>query len=263
MTAVASLCRGTVVHKRLTPRRHALSYRVFSILIDVDEIAGVAARTRFFSYNRAGLISIHDRDHFAGDGEPIAVAVRRVLATAGYAASGVRIHMLTYPRVLGYVFNPLTVYVCENPDATVGAFVYEVSNTFGERTCYVVPAGAPRDGIHAHSCGKRMDVSPFAGHTGAYGFRVRLDADDVLIGVTLRDATGPVLKTHFRAASEPLTARAIVRALARMPAMTLKVIAAIHFEAARLWLKRVPLHRRRPGPAFAIRGTTTEKADAA
>ena len=174
MTALMScLYQGTVVHKRLTPRPHGFSYRVFSLCLDVDEIDTVARQCRLFSRNRANLLSFHDADHGAGDGQCVGDHVRAALTNGGLAAWGARIQLLCYPRILGFVFNPLSVYFCHDAEGRLGAIVYEVSNTFRERTSYMIPVESGTDGVVQQRCDKEMSVSPFTAHRGHYGFHVR------------------------------------------------------------------------------------------
>lgn len=248
----ATLYVGTVAHKRLRPREHALSYRVFTLLLDVDAIDRVAGRLRLLSHNRFNLVSFHDRDHGPGDDAPIGGHIRDVLRQAGLQDGVCRILLLAYPRVLGYVFNPLSVYFALGADGGLLALVYEVNNTFGERKSYVVPAGPSADGIHAQSCAKELFVSPFASGSGRYSFRVSVPGERLVVGVGFRDASGPLIKTHFTARGMPLTDAALARVLASHPLVTLKVIAAIHYEAAKLWLKGVPLIQGHASPRYSM-----------
>jgi hypothetical protein len=243
---------GEVVHKRLRPRHHSLSYGVFSFLLDVDRIDELAASTRLFSHNHFNLVSFHDRDHGAGDGKPVGTHVREVLASAGIATGGGKVLLLCYPRVLGYVFNPLSVYYAYDAGGALTALVYEVNNTFGERTSYVVPAGTGTDGVYAQACNKVMFVSPFASGRGRYGFRVTAPGDDLLLAVLFRDADGPLIKTHFKGAAVSFTDGRIARLALRFPLMTLKVMAGIHLEALKLWLKGVPLVKGHTSPRYAV-----------
>lgn len=254
----SAIYAGTVVHKRLRPRPHAFAYRVFALALDVDAIDDLAARLRLFSRNRFNATSFHDRDHGRGDGTPIAVQIRAALAAAGLAQAGARVTLVCYPRLAGFVFNPLSVYFCYARDGRLAALVYEVTNTFRERTCYVIPVATdatdagPRDALR-QAGPKCMYVSPFTAADARYAFHIRPPGDDLVIGVALRDGEGALLKTHFRGTRRPLTDGQLLAMLARHPLMTLKVVGAIHFEAARLWLKGVPLVPRQPSPPFAIR----------
>ena len=256
MTAFTScLYSGTVVHKRLAPQRHAFAYKVFSLCLDVDEIDRLDRETRLFSHNRFNLLGFSDRDYAAGDGATVADQARRTLCDAGLGAFGVQISLLTYPRVLGYVFNPLSVYFCRDGGGALGAIIYEVTNTLRERVSYVLPVDAEKR-LHAgpigQACAKQMYVSPFTAMNAAYGFHVIPPADRVVVGVDLRENGRPVLKTHFSGERLPFSDRTIARLALTRPLLTFKVIAAIHAEAARLWMKGVGLADRRPSPAYAV-----------
>lgn len=252
MTAAGRVYTGTVVHKRLRPKPHALRYDVFSLLLDVDGIDDFARRSRIFSRNRVNFVSFYDRDHGPGDGAPIGGHARAVLASRGFDVTGGRILLLAYPRVLGYVFNPISVYYALDRAGVLIAVIYEVNNTFGERKSYVVAAGEAPGGVHAHGCEKELFVSPFAPEAGRYGFRVTFPGERLLVGVTLRDAEGPLIKTHFSATAEPLTDGVLAGRLLRFPLLSLKVIGAIHLEAVKLWLKGVPFVRGHRSPRYSI-----------
>lgn len=246
---------GTVVHQRVRPRRHRLSYSVFSMCLDVDEIDHVARDVGGFSRNRFNWASFHDRDHGAGDGRPVGEHIRGVLAAAGLAQFGERVQILCYPRILGYVFNPLSVYFCSAASEGPGVIVYEVNNTFGERKSYVIPVAGDGGGIVRQSCAKEMYVSPFTNADGRYTFSVRApgdEGDDLLVGIAFRDAQGAVLNARFQGRRAALTTGGLLVALAGHPLMTLKVIAGIHLEAARLWRKGVPLVPRHVSPSYSF-----------
>lgn len=251
MTIASRVYTGTVVHKRLRPKPHALAYEVFSLLLDADAIDDLAATNRLFSRNKFNFLSFYDRDHGAGDGTPVGDHARAVLSASGFTADG-QILLLAYPRVFGYVFNPIAVYYAFRRDGELDALIYEVSNTFGERKSYVVAAGAARQGAHAQSCPKELFVSPFASSHGRYGFRVTLPAEELLVGVNLRDGDGPLIKTHFRGRALPFSDGVFARLMLRYPLLTLKVTGAIHLEAAKLWLKGVPLVRGHRSPRYSI-----------
>lgn len=252
MSAFAScLYEGTIVHKRLTPRQHAFSYRVFTLCLDVDEIDLFDQRLRLFSRNRRNLLGFRDADLGAEGTEPVAVKARRLLDQCGLGACGARIELVCYPRLFGYVFNPLSVYFCRNATGAVGAVIYEVSNTVGERKSYVIPTNGTNAAI-SQECAKEMYVSPFTGASGHYGFHGIAPSDRIVIGVNFREAGQPVLKTHFRGERRPLSDSAIAGVLMRHPLMTLKVMGAIHFEALRLWAKGVPLVTRHTSPPYSF-----------
>jgi hypothetical protein len=248
----AWLAPGEIVHRRLRPREHALAYRVTVLIVDLDRVDVATARLRWFSHNRFNLVSLHDRDHLTGAASGLAAEARAMFADAGFPTDGHRILLVAYPRLLGYVFNPLSVFLLLSPDGAIAAVAYEVNNTFGERKCYVVAAGRAEAGVHAHGCAKELFVSPFTPSDGRYTFRLALDASRVLVAVLLRDHDGALLKTRFSASPQPMTDASLLRLAAGRPFMTLHVIAAIHWHAARLWLKGVRLQRRRRSPKFSI-----------
>lgn len=243
---------GTVVHKRLVPTQHAFSYRVFSLCLDVDEIDRLDRSLRLFSRNRWNLLSFHDRDQGSGDDTPVGVHLRGVLRGAGLEHACARITLLCYPRMLGFVFNPLSVYFCHHQDGRLGAIVYEVSNTFRERKSYLIPVPQDDGGVIVQYCAKEMYVSPFTSPNGRYDFHVLRPGEQVVVGIDFRSAEGPVLKTHFRGKRRHLSDWSIAALVARHPLMTLKVIAGIHVEAMRLWFKGVPLVERHTSPAYSL-----------
>lgn len=253
--ATSFLYVGKVVHQRVRPRRHRLSYSVFSMCLDIDHIDAVASTVRGFSRNRFNWASFHDRDHGAGDGVPVGDHVRGVLAAAGLARFGERVQILCYPRILGYVFNPLSVYFCSAGDEAPGVIVYEVNNTFGERKSYVIPVALGGGPVVRQSCVKEMYVSPFTNAEGRYTFSIRPpgeNVDDVFVGITLHDEHGAVLNARFQGRRTPLTSGGLWAALVAHPLMTLKVVGGIHLEAARLWTKGVPLVPRHVSPRYSL-----------
>lgn len=241
---------GKVVHERLRPKRHRLSYRVFSLLLDLSEIDRISAELRLFSRGRFNLFSFHDRDHGDRSDGAIEAHVRRLLSDGGIDTHDGPIRLLAYPRVLGYVFNPLSVYFCYDPGERLRAVLYEVSNTFGERHSYLLPVDGQAGAVE-QATSKQLHVSPFNGPHGDYRFRIRPPAGDVTVGILYRDASGPLLKAHFHGERRELTDSNLARLTLTHPAMTLKVTAGIHLEALRLWLKRIPIQRRPVAPRFA------------
>lgn len=241
---------GEVVHKRLTPRRHELRYTVFSCLFDVEKLDALAGRLKLFSYNRPNLFSLFDRDHT--DGQSLASHLAEVAQTSGHGSQVSRFMMLCYPRLLGYVFNPLTVYFGLDADDEIRLVIYEVNNTFGERRSYVLPAEPDANGSVNQACRKRMYVSPFNAVEGSYSFHTTTPGAELTVGVALKTDRGPVLKAHFRGTRTPFTDGSLLRALTRTGWMTVKVMAAIHYEALKLWIKGLRPVRRPPAPATSI-----------
>lgn len=252
MTEDGAIYAGHVVHKRLRPKPHALRYRVFTVLVDLESIDALGERLRLFSRNRFNVFSLYDKDHGPGDGSDLVEVARSALKTAHRPYDGRKILLLCYPRVFGYVFNPLSVYYVYAPDGELETLIYEVNNTFGERTSYVLASGdAAPGGLYTQACPKLMYVSPFADGRGDYSFHISQPADAALVAVMLSDANGALIKTHFRGTREQMTDGRLVSLLLRYPLLTLKVVAAIHFEALKLWLKGVPLTDRHSSPRYS------------
>ena len=233
-----ALYLGRVMHARLRPFRHRFAYRVFTCLFDVDALPALGRRMRLFSHNRFNLFSFHDRDHGARDGSALRPWVEARLAEAGIELAGGAIRLLCFPRLLGYVFNPLSIFFCHAPDGRLAAIVYEVKNTFGDQHCYVLAVGAGDDGAPVvQRTDKIFYVSPFIEMDCTYRFR--LNAPDERLAVLIRqtDPKGELLVATLTGTRRPLDDRQLLGAFLRHPLMTLKVIAAIHWEALRLWLK--------------------------
>lgn len=227
---------GKVTHRRLKPVAHALEYNVASFLLDVDTLE--TALPSLLKYNRFGLFSIDDRDH--GD-------LDRHQSIRDFAWSEMRKHadvrrilMLCYPRILGYTFNPLTVFFGLDAEDEVRMQLFEVHNTFGGRHIY--PSGPFAVGEQAFtSTEKVFRVSPFNKIEGHYGLRASLPSEEVTIGVSLTTAEGPILKAYFNGKRYPLSNRVLMRVFLGFPFMTMKVMAAIHWEALKLWAKGLKL----------------------
>lgn len=251
MTAAGALYRGHVLHRRLRPCLHALRYRVLHVLVDIDRIGDLARGLRLFAHNRFGLFAFHDRDYGAGDGTPLRSHVEGLMKAAGMVPDGGVIHLLTMPRMLGYAFNPLSTWFCHGRDGALRTIIYEVSNTFGERHSYVM-AVEPGAREVRHTSPKRFHVSPFLPMDMAYAFRVAPPGERLAIGIAVSDAQGPVLSAIHTARREDMTDSTLLRAAIAFPLVTLKVTAGIHWEALKLWVKRVPLFRKPPPPETAF-----------
>ena len=245
-TAAASLYIGAVMHARLKPMGHRFTYEVMNTLIDLDRLAEADRMSRLFRVNRRGLFSFHERDHGPRDGTPLRAHVERLLRARGVDLAGGRVLLLCYPRLFGYVFNPLSVYYCYDADGALAALIYEVRNTFGDIHSYVLPVGAAdtsEAGIRQVQ-DKTFYVSPFIGMGMRYHFRMLPPGDAVKIRILETDADGPLLAATFSGRRHDLTTRRLLTALLRLPLVTLKIMGAIHFEALRLWLKGARLYPR-------------------
>jgi hypothetical protein len=252
MTCNSSLYVGSVMHRRLKPRVHQFRYRAFWLLIDLDELTSLSGELRWFSHNRANLFSLRDADHGDGGARPLRAQAEAKLREAGVTLAGGTIRLLCMPRMLGYCFNPLSVYFCSHADGTPAALIYQVHNTFGERLSYVIPV---RDGggLRQH-CRKALYVSPFLPMDMRYDFRVHGPDERLAVGIRASTSEGPILNAVMAGERQDLTDRNLLRVFFAIPAITLKVMAAIHWEALRLWLKGVRLQ---PRPVRTQHGAAT------
>jgi hypothetical protein len=235
------LYRGLVMHHRLRPRRHRFVYQVFTLLLDIDRLAELDRGLRLLAVDRPNLFSVRQADHGARDGSPLRPWVERQLGRHGLAPGG-RILLLAMPRQLGYVFNPLSIYYCHDRDGRLQAVVYEVKNTFGEQHAYVLPVAADRR--IRQSCAKQMYVSPFIEADARYHFRLEPPGERLSVVIQEEVGAAPLLVASLTGARRPLTDLELAKAALTLPLMTFKVISAIHYEALKLWLKRIALQPR-------------------
>jgi hypothetical protein len=244
MTQVSALYRGRVMHRRLRPKSHQLNYRVFWLSLDLAEIGDLDRRLRLFSRNRFNLLSFHDADYGDGSGT-LRAQVEAWMTRAGIDLNGGPVRLLTMPRVLGYVFNPISFYYCHFADGRLAAVVYEVTSTFGIRHAYVIPVPEEDQsaGVIRQGAAKALYVSPFMGMEMDYQFRGHTPGDRLDMTIQGLDADGVLITAAMAAERRPLDDRNIASAAAAIPLMTIKVIVAIHWEALKLWLKGVRLTR--------------------
>ncbi len=242
-----ALYMGEVRHARYRPKRHRFSYRVFSALLDVDAIDRGSLGLKLFSINRFNLFSLRHRDHGPKDGSKLRPFIERLLEEAGIAAPD-EILILCYPRMFGFAFNPLTVYYCLSGD-TVSAMVYEVRNTFGDDHIYVVPlAGQSEASMVLHERDKQMHVSPFIGMQARYHFSTARPDETLRLVIRETQDDAPLLIASFVGRRVALNDAQLLRAFITHPLMTVKVLVAIHYEAAKLFMKGVPFIRRPEPP---------------
>lgn len=248
----ALLATGEVRHTRLRPTRHAFEYPTFFVLLPMRALRSAAQP--MIRRNRWGWLSFHDADH--GQGGPDALAwVEALLASEGLTGTDGEIWLQTYPRVLGIVFKPVSFWYCHRRDGSLGAVVVEVNNTFGERHCYLLSGEALCFG-REQQAKKVFHVSPFCAIEGHYRFRFMRTADRIVARVDHDDDQGPLILTSLSGHLAPLTPRSVARASLRMPLLTLGVIVRIHWQALKLWLKRVPFVSKPEAPkSFVTRGS--------
>lgn len=239
----AALYVGEVMHARLKPVGHRFSYRVMSLLIDLDRLDVADRQSWLFGVNRAALYSFHEADHGDRDGSSLRRYVQRQASTHGIDLTGGRVLLLCYPRLFGYTFNPLSVYFCYRASGEPALLIYEVRNTFGDIHAYALPVECgdiSPAGIRQIQ-DKQFYVSPFVEMVMRYHFRVKLPKDDVRLRILETDSEGPLLSATFIGHRRLLTSKELLRSFFSLPLVTLKVMAAIHWEALRLWLKGVRL----------------------
>lgn len=262
--AAAALYVGDVMHARLKPMGHRFSYRVMSLLIDLDRLTEADRQSRLFGVNRAALYSFHEADHGPRDGSSLRDDVQRCAAAQGVDLAGGRVLLLCYPRLLGYTFNPLSVYFCYSACGELALMIYEVRNTFGDIHSYVLPVQPNQrsDAGVRQQHEKLFYVSPFIEMAMRYHFRVSPPDRTVKLRILETDDDGPLLAATFSGRRRALNTVQLLRAFIAFPLVTFKIMAAIHWEALRLWVKGARLVPRRLVPrhdAAAVAGLPVGK----
>ncbi len=253
-TTTSCLYFGRVMHKRLMPFRHRLDYGVFSLFLDLDELPVLSKRLRLFSHNRWNLFSFVDRDFGARDGKALRPWLEDRLAEAGIDLEGGPVRLLCFPRLLGYVFNPLTIWYCHHRSGRLAALLYEVHNTFGERHGYLIPVDQGREpgAPILQSCDKNFYVSPFIGMVATYNFRLAEPGERLAVVIRQWTPEGELLVASQTGRRRPLNDNTLLLAFLAFPLMTLKVIAGIHWHAFKLWRKGAKLVSRPPAPDHPV-----------
>jgi DUF1365 family protein len=242
----AWLMSGRVMHERLRPTRHRFAYPVFCIRCDLSRLAELDSW--WFGIDRLRPLSLMTRDYGACDGTDPLVWIRGKLAAAGIDVEGGAIWLQTFPRLFGYAFNPVSFWFCHDRDGHLRALLAEVRNTFGQRHAYLLQAAdhGPIDANTQLDCPKALHVSPFCTVDGHYAFRIRESERGSSISIDYHDARGLLIRTAISLGIRPLTRGLALRALIRQPLLTVGVILRIHWQALRLWLKKVPFYGRQP-----------------
>ena len=247
----AALYFGRVIHVRLRPFGHRFVYRVFSVLLDLDRLSEAGKMSPLFSIGRFNLLSFREADHGPRDGTSLQTHIGARLAENGLDLTGGRVLLLCYPRVLGIVFNPLSVYYCYKADGSLAALVYEVRNTFGGLHAYVAPIEAPEriNGEIRQERDKIFYVSPFLDMDMRYQFRIRPPGEEFAVRILESDPQGPIFSAAMNGQRKAFVTSNILRACAAVPMQTLKILGAIHWQALKLWLKGAKYHSEPPKTA--------------
>ena len=240
---------GSVMHARMRPRRNRFFYPVFFLRVPLHDLE--ALRGPLFSLDRWNLLSFCRRDHGPRDGSPLLPWIRDLLRREGIDRADGEVWLQSFPRMLGYVFNPVSFWLCHDRRGALRAVLCEVNNTFGESHQYLLahadqrPIGSD-DEMHAR---KLFHVSPICAVRGNYRFRFDVERKQSLLRIDYDDGEGMLLATSVAGRGQPLRTRALLRALLCYPWMTLGVMARIHWQALKLWSKGVPLFRKPDPPA--------------
>ena len=233
----SSIYNGTVIHKRFKPKIHFFKYKVFSLLIDLSELDILDKRINFFSYNKFNLISFFDKDHGERDGSSLIKWVKKNLTDNQIDTEHIRIKLLCYPRILGYVFNPLSIFYVYNNDEKLISILYEVKNTFGEQHTYIFKV--ENDNLLQHNCVKKFHVSPFIEMDCNYFFRILKPAEKISVIIDQYQSNEKILYASQDGKRTEFTSSELIKSYLKHPLMTFKIISAIHFEAFKLWIKGI------------------------
>ncbi len=248
MQPAATLYFCNVMHQRRFPVKYRFVYRVFSVLLDIDQVERTARGLKLFSYNRRGVCAFYDRDHGPRDGNPLRPWVEQQLRVCHIDLDGGQIQLLCLPRLFGYVFNPLSIYYCRHRDGTLRAIICEVKNTFGEQSCYILHQGGRV--VHwpvRSTAAKYFHVSPFISMAVDYHFRISEPAEHLTLVIRAHQEGELMMTATQTGDGTPLTDRALLGALSKMPLMSFKVIIMIHWQALKLWCRGARFYRK-PNP---------------
>ena len=229
---------GLVTHKRYKPKNHFFSYKTFSLLIDLNEIEMLEKKIKFFSYNKFNILSFYNIDHGSRNGKSLTTWVKNILKKSKINIAIDKIKLLCYPRFFGYVFNPLSIFYCYDKNLKLKAVLYEVKNTFNEQHTYVFRSSSSSNLIQ-HKCNKKFYVSPFIKMEAFYNFRLLKPGKKLNVLIKQSDVNGTLLVAQQVGKQLDLTSKNLFYEFIKHPLMSFKVIAAIHFEAFRLWTKGI------------------------
>ena len=235
---------GNVIHKRFKPKEHFFKYKVFSLLIDLSELNLLEKELKLFSYNKFNILSFYDIDHGPRDGTSLISWVKENLSKNNINTEQITIKLLCYPRIWGYVFNPLSVFFIYDKNFNLISILYEVKNTFGEQHTYIFKL-EKNTHLLEHSCKKKFHVSPFIEIDCTYFFKILKPEKKLSIVINQDDNEGKLLFASQDGEKKDLNSKNLAFSYLSHPLMSFKIIGAIHFEALKLWLKGVKLVKKK------------------
>ena len=234
----SSIYNGQVIHKRFKPKVHYFKYSVFSLLIDLSELDQLDKKVNLFSYNRFNLVSFYDKDHGDRNGTSLIEWVNKNLEKNKISTENISIKLLCYPRIFGFVFNPLSVFYVYDQSKQLIAILYEVKNTFGEQHTYIFRVEEDNNLIQ-NNCSKKFNVSPFIEMKCNYFFRILKPGNKISVVIDQYDSKGKILFASQEGVRTDLNSKYLLKSYIKHPIMTFKIILAIHYEAFKLWAKGI------------------------
>ena len=250
----SSIYNGSVIHKRFKPKKHFFKYKVFSLLIDLSELNELNDNLKFYSLNKFNLISFYEKDHGHRDGSSLLKWVKNNLTRNNISTDNIKVKLLCYPRILGYVFNPLSIFFIYDRNENLISILYEVKNTFGEQHTYVFKLEG-KNKLIQNSCSKKFHVSPFIEMDCDYFFKILNPGDTLSVIIDQYDQEGKILFASQDGKRSDLTSKNLMNSYLRHPLMTFKIISAIHFEAFKLWVKGIKFIKKK----FKIKNNITSE----
>ena len=234
----SSIYNGTVIHKRFKPKIHYFKYKVFSLLLDLSELEHLSKKIKFFSLNKFNLLSFYEKDHGNRDGSSLVSWVKKNLEDNNINSEKVKIKLLCYPRILGYVFNPLSVFYIYSENEKLISILYEVKNTFGEQHTYIFKVENDQN-LYQHNCSKKFHVSPFIEMNCKYFFRLLKPGEKISVIIDQYQTNEKILYASQDGQRVDFNTKELIKSYLKHPLMTFKIISAIHFEAFKLWIKGI------------------------
>ena len=247
----SSIYNGTVIHKRFKPKIHFFKYKVFSLLIDLSDLNYLNKKISFFSYNSFNLISFFDKDHGERDGSSLIDWVKKNLIENDINSENIKIKLLCYPRIFGYVFNPLSVFFVYDQNENLISILYEVKNTYGEQHTYIFKA--ENNNLLQHNCSKKFHVSPFIEMNCNYFFRILRPSEKISVVIDQYQLNEKILFASQDGKRADFNSKELLKSYLKHPLMTFKIISAIHFEAFKLWIKGIKFIKKK----FKIKNNIT------